>query len=75
MLTGAALWTTALRGSPALGWSVKAVKPEGSGGSPGLCCYWTSDKKMSKWTSKRHLIGHVKSSKRFGILSAGIGKF
>ncbi len=72
MLTGTALWTTALwdfSGAWVVCNSSKTRRKQG------LCCDWTSDKKMSKWTSKRHLIGHVKSSKRFGILSAGIGKF
>ncbi len=44
------------RTSPALRWSVIAVKPNRKGGSARLHRNWTSDEKMSKWTSKHHFL-------------------
>jgi hypothetical protein len=52
--------------SPTLGWSVIAVKLSRRGrGSVGCCCGGTSDKNMSKWTSKHHFLIACQRFKRF----------
>jgi hypothetical protein len=68
ILTGTALNCGPQPGgtSPALGWSVKAVKTLRWGGSAGYCHSWTSDKNTAKNVCQKVIFcGHVRSSKRF----------
>jgi hypothetical protein len=56
-----------------LGWSVIAVKPNGRGGSAGLHCDWTSNKKCQN--GRQNIIFDVISEvqKDLEVVSAGIG--